>query len=152
MNTLVSLLNQLLVGLQSLTIDSFLAISLVMYIVHKLVGYSTSIVGQIFFLLLSIFMFYKVYMGIYPIISLEFFSAISIFFTVLPVFKRIYRIFISVKQKVTYIAPDVPTYSPRFGYTPDELEFKKLEDKREQEKHKKEQEYFSKISKKLDAF
>ena len=152
MNTITLLLNQLTVSLQSFTIDSFLAIGLVYYITSKLVGYAYSITSRLFWLFLSFFIFYKVAVFSYPIISVQFFSALGMFFTVLPVIRDIYRKFATFKQKVTYIAPDAPTYQPKFGLTPEQMELRKNEDKREQEKHNKKQEYLSKLSKKLDNF
>jgi len=146
------LITQLTVGLQSLSVDSLLAIGLVMFISHKIVSYAYSSMAQWFWILLSVFIFYNVLMGIYPIFSFEFFGAIAIFGTASSVLKRTYFYFVKVKNKVTYIAPDVPTYQPRFGLTPEEMELRKNEDKREQEKHQKQQDYFTKLSKKLDNF
>ena len=152
MLSITQLMTQVTVGLQSLTVDSFLSLGLVMYISHKIVSYAYSNSAQFFWILMAVFLFYNVGMGIYPIFSFEFFSAIAIFGTASPVIGRAYRYFVKVKNRVTYIAPETPSYSPRFGYTDDEMLLKKSEDKRENEKHQKQQQYFQKLAKKMDEF
>jgi len=144
------LITQVTVGFQSLSIDSFVAIGISMFIAHKVVSYAYSNVAQWFWVLLSIFIFYSVANGSYPIFSFEFFGAVAIFGTASPVISRTYRYFVRVKNKVMYVAPQIPTYQPRFGYTEEEMQIKKSADKRSQEQHNQQQQYFKKIIKKID--
>ena len=152
MLNIAQLTTQLTVGIQSLTVDEFLAIGIILYIVHKIVGLAHSNAAQWFWILFSSFIFYNVLEGIYPIFSNEFFAAIAIFTTASPVLFRTYRSIVKVKNRVTYIAPEIPTYHPRFGLTKEEMEIKRINDKREQETLDKKQQYLQNILKKMDDF
>jgi uncharacterized membrane protein len=146
MNNIDLLINQALTGIQGLTIDSFLAIGLIFYFTSKIVGWAYSPVAKLFWLALSLFIFYKVATFVYPVISLPFFSALAMFYTTFPVVKQLLK---KIKFKRKAKVPDCPKYQPRFGLTEKE---KREKEKRELEDHKKRQEYLTTLKKKLDSF
>lgn len=149
MNNFNLLLNQAIVGFNTLTIDDFIAIGFILYFTSKVVGWAQSTVIRLFWFSFSIFIFYKVATLSYPLMSLPFFSAIAIFYTTFPVIVYLYKKFKAYRKKVTYVAPEVPVHKARFGYTEEE---KKEKDMLERQKHKKQQEYMNTLIKKLDSF
>ncbi len=138
--------------LNQLTISDLLAAGLVIYFTNIIVQKATSLPAQLFWLIVSLFGMYKVYDGYVPVVSVYSISVITIFFTVLPVIKSIYYIFINAKNKVIHIAPEIPKYESKFGPTPEQMELRKSEDRRAQEKHNEQQKYFKKLIDQIDEF
>ncbi len=140
--------------INQLNIETMLSIAIIVYFTRIFVKMAYSLLGQLFWLGFSLVGLYNIILDNLHILSGYSIMMITILLNVIiPISKKIYNLLHKTKNVIFKCkVSDLPKYQSRFGYTADEFELRKSEDKREQEKHKKEQDYFSKISKKLDAF
>ena len=140
--------------INQLTVETMFSIAIIVYLTRIFVKMAHSLLGQLFWLGFSLVGVYNIISDNLHILSGYSIMMITIFLSVIvPISKKVYSLLHKTKNVIFRCkVSDLPKYQTKFGQTQEQIEFKKLEDQREQEEHKKQQEYFSKISKKLDAF
>ena len=143
----------------NITLEELVIIGIILgfmiYFVNVLVEKFDSLFSRLFFVIVSCFILYKTYLGIYEIGTLTIFAVILLFKT-LALFRQSSYIFIKAKNKIVELIENksLPQQEACFSKakTPEEIELEKERLKLEKEKHEKEMEIYKKTLKKLDDF
>jgi hypothetical protein len=138
--------------LNNLTVADLLAAGVLSYFVNSFVRKAYSFPAQLFWMGVSFFGFYKIYSTNIPIVSGYCVIMLTIFFTVLPVFKRIYFLFVNTKNKLFFKCKVPKAPVQKFASSQEYTEKMNNEDKRKDEQHSQKMIYLHRLSEKLKNF